>query len=130
MNKQEQQIEIKMKEFHTEAEKVLGKDSIIAFDFFYVHDYYHQYLGKSYSLSVNNYIKEQLLPFIEEHGSLGNSPKSAMEYINYLSELREITTQDLTFTIHPDITKRDEKCTLEEMSHYLAQKKFGNSCFW
>ena len=129
-DKQEQHIKKKMQAFRRKVEDKLGKYSIIAFDFFYIRNYYG-YVSKSFSLSVDHYIDNILRPFIEEHGSLGNNTKPCILYRNYIERKEEITPIVLSFKKNVDMAiSQQGEVKFEKIIDHFKEENFGNSYFW
>ena len=128
---QEEDIKKTMENFRKKVEEKLGDYSIIAFDFFYILDYYKYIIGKSFSLSVDCYREEILPPFIKEFGSLGNFSNLTDYELSYRSQEMERLFPVLIFKPYSTVDAQKGKIgQFHQKVNYLKNKGFGNSCFW
>lgn len=121
-----------MSSFHKELEKIVGKNTVLAIDVFFVHNYNNVNTIKSFTYSEEKYQNFILPEFINVNGSIGGINVWKSEFSSYNEnnkseelQKRLIYKDDFDFDSAPKTN-----ATFESFLDHLNKNNYGNHCFW
>lgn len=119
----------KMQIFIDEIEEISGKNSVIALDVFFVHDY-HEVTVKSFTYAVPFYRRKLLPEYLNRYGTMGKVNSNIREVRTIINNnSRSFAGSVLEFE---EIVPKNVKITgkFEDLLNTLKNYSFGKSCLW
>lgn len=128
-NAYENMIQDSMENCVKKLESITGKNSIVVFDLFYVHQFNKRTTIKSYTLGPKEYINDILPAYLSEFGSIGNIKRSVKNSKKIANSKTQAYASPRKFCVIDNI-EPGKSSTFDTLVDYLGKQNFGQYCYW